>query len=91
MPLSPQSVRTILLAGLLMSIVGLPGGASGQGLRHFREGREAYQRGDFDEAIRHYTRSLIPSSSSRSTTGATYTRQNVTTSAPSRTIAKRYG
>ena len=75
MPLSPRSVETILLAGLLMSIVGLPGGASGQGLRHFREGREAYQRGDFDEA----------------TTGATYTRQNVTTSAPSRTIAKRYG
>ena len=71
MPLSPQSVRTILLAGLLMSIVGRPSGASGQGLRHFREGPEATSelphpelffafnnRGNVHAAKRDYDRTL---------------------------------
>jgi len=71
MPLSPQSVGMILLAGLLMSIVGTPSGASGQGLRHFREGREATSelphpelffafnnRGNVHAAKRDYDRTL---------------------------------
>jgi tetratricopeptide (TPR) repeat protein len=35
--------------------LGSPESALGQGPRHFREGVEAYQRRDFDAAIRHFT------------------------------------
>ena len=45
----------MVFVGMLVSILGLPEGASGQGPRHFREGHEAYQRRDFDRAIQHYT------------------------------------
>lgn len=43
------------LVGMLVLTLGPPERAWGQGPRHFREAREAYQRRDFDGAIQRYT------------------------------------
>jgi tetratricopeptide (TPR) repeat protein len=53
--MSSRSVQMMVVVGMLVSILGPPERAWGQGPRHFREGHEAYQRRDFDGAIRHYT------------------------------------
>ena len=47
--------RGLAVAGILALALGSPDQALGQGQRHFREGLEAYQRGDFDAAVRHFS------------------------------------
>src|SRR5438477_9309474 len=56
--MTPRSARVLVCVGVLASMLGLPGGAAGQGPRHFRDAHEAYQRRDFDGAIRLYTRAI---------------------------------
>jgi tetratricopeptide (TPR) repeat protein len=41
--------------GVFALVLGSPENGFGQGPRHFREGLEAYQRGDFEAAIRAFT------------------------------------
>ena len=48
-------MRVIVFVAVLVSSLGLSDGAWGQGPRHFRDAHEAYQRRDFDGAIRLYT------------------------------------
>jgi len=48
-------VRFRIAVLLLVAVVLAPGEARAQGLRHFREGHAASQRGDYDSAIREYT------------------------------------
>ena len=47
--------RGLALAAILALALGSADQALGQGQRHFREGLDAYQGGDFDAAIRHFT------------------------------------
>jgi tetratricopeptide (TPR) repeat protein len=50
-----RSLRASVCVGAFALVLGFPETGFVQGPRHFREGLEHYQRGDFDAAIRSFT------------------------------------